>query len=189
VAQARAEWRGRQPGLDPGRLVFLDETWATTSMARLYGRGPRGERVVAAAPAGHWKVVAFVAGPRADGLVAPMALEGAMNGAAFLAYVEQALAPALSRGDVVVLDNLGSHKVAGVREAVEARGASLLYLPPYSPDPNPIEQAFAKLKALLRKAAARTVEEVWNALGSFLGRFSPAECANYLANSGYPRSA
>jgi transposase len=189
VAQARAGWRWRQPGLDPGRLVFLNETWATTSMARLYGRGPRGERVVAAAPAGHWKVVAFVAGPRADGLVAPMALEGAMNGAAFLAYVEQALAPALSRGDVVVLDNLGSHKVAGVREAAEARGASLLYLPPYSPDPNPIEQAFAKLKALLRKAAARTVEEVWNALGSFLGRFSPAECANYLANSGYPRSA
>ncbi len=169
--------------------MFLDETWATTSMARLYGRGPRGERVVAAVPAGHWKVATFVAGLRADGLVAPMAIEGAMNGAAFLAYVEQALAPTLSRGDVVVLDNLSSHKVAGVREAVEARGASLLYLPPYSPDLNPIEQAFAKLKALLRKAAARTVEEWWNAIGGFLGRFTPAECANYLANSGYPRSA
>ena len=169
--------------------MFLDETWATTSMARLYGRGPRGERVVGAVPAGHWKVATFVAGLRADGLVAPMVIEGAMNGAAFLAYVEQALAPTLSRGDVVVLDNLGSHKVAGVREAVEARGASLLYLPPYSPDLNPIEQAFAKLKALLRKAAARTLEALVDAVGGSLGRFAPAECANYLANSGYPRSA
>ena len=189
MAQARAEWRESQPGLDPGRLVFLDETWATTSMARLYGRGPRGERVVGAVPAGRWKVATFVAGLRADGLVAPMVIEGAMNGAAFLAYVEQALAPTLSRGDVVVLDNLSSHKVAGVCEAVEARGASLLYLPPYSPDLNPIEQAFAKLKALLRKAAARTLEALVDAIGGFLGRFAPAECANYLANSGYPRSA
>ena len=174
--------------MDPKRLVFLDETWATTSMARLYGRGPRGERVVAAVPAGHWKVSTFVAGLRADGLVAPFVLDGAMNGAAFLAYVGQVLAPVLAPGDVVILDNLSSHKVAGVREMVQARGASLLYLPPYSPDLNPIEQAFAKLKALLRKAAARTVEELWAAIGSLLGRFSPTECANYLANSGYPRS-
>ncbi len=189
MAQARVEWRERQPGLDPKRLVFLDETWATTSMTRLYGRAPRGERVVAAVPAGHWKVTTFVAGLRADGLVAPMVLDGAMNGAAFLAYVEQVLAPALAPGDVVILDNLSSHEVAGVREAVEAREASLLYLPPYSPDLNPIEQAFAKLKALLRAAAARTVEELWTAIGALLGQFSPAECANYLAHSGYLRSA
>ncbi len=188
MARARAEWRERQPGLDPQRLVFLDETWATTSMVRLYGRGPRGERVVAAVPAGHWKVSTFVAGLRAEGLVAPMVLDGAMNGAAFLAYVGQVLAPVLRPGDVVVLDNLSSHKVAGVREMVEAKEAILLYLPPYSPDLNPIEQAFAKLKALLRAAAARTVEELWSTIGALLSRFSPAECANYLANSGYPRS-
>ncbi len=169
--------------------MFLDETWATTSMVRLYGRGPRGERVIAAVPAGHWKVSTFVAGLRAGGLVAPMVLDGAMNGAAFLAYTEQFLAPTLRPGDVVILDNLSSHKVAGVREAVEARGASLLYLPSYSPDLNPIEQAFAKLKALLRAAATRTVEELWSTIGALLGCFSPAECANYLVNSGYPRSA
>ena len=185
MAQARARWRESQPGLDPGRLVFLDETWATTSMARLYGRGPRGERVVGAVPAGRWKVATFVAGLRANGLVAPMVIEGAMNGAAFLAYIEQALAPTLSRGDVVVLDNLSSHKVVGVREAVGARGASLLYLPPYSPDLNPIELAFAKLKALLRAAARRTVEALWQTLGHALDAFTPAECAHYLAHAGY----
>ena len=189
MAQARAAWRERQPGLDPQRLVFPDETWATTSMARLYGRGPRGRRVVDAVPAGHWRVTTSVAGLRTDGLVAPMVLDGAMNGAAFLAYVGRVLAPALRPGDVVVLDNLSSHKVAGVREAVEARGASLLHLPPYSPDLNPIEQVFAKLKTLLRAVAARTVEELWAAIGSLLARFSADECANYLANSGYPRSA
>ncbi len=158
-------------------------------MARLYGRGLRGARVVDAVPAGHWKVSTVVAGLRADRLVAPMVLDGAMNGAAFLADVGQVLAPTLASGDVVVLDNLSSHKVAGVREAVAARGASLLDLPPYSPDLNPIEQAFAKLKALLRAVAARTVEELWAAIGSLLDRFSPAECARSLAHCGYPRSA
>ena len=188
VAQARAEWRERQLGLDPKRLVFLDETWTTTAMTRPYGRGPRGERVVDSVPAGHWKVTTFVCGLRHDGVTAPMTLDGAMNGAAFLAYVEQVLAPTLSPGDMVVLDNLSAHKVAGVREQVEACGASVLYLPAYSPDLNPIEQAFARLKALLRKAAARTIEGLWDTIGSILAQFSPDECANYLANSGYARS-
>ena len=138
--------------------MFLDETWATTNMARRYGRAPRGQRVVDAVPHGHWRTTTVVAALRAEGIVAPLVLDGAIDGPAFLAYVEQFLAPALRPGDVLVMDNLGSHKVAGVREAVEARGASLLHLPPYSPDLNPIEMAFAKLKALLRSEAARTVE-------------------------------
>ena len=158
-------------------------------MTRPYGRGPRGERVMDSVPAGHWKITTFVCGLRHDGVVAPMTLDGAMNGAAFLAYIEQMLAPTLLPGDLVVLDNLPAHNVAGVRERVEACGASLLYLPPYSPDLNPIEQAFAKLKAPLRKLAVRTMESLWNAIGSVLAQFSPDECANYLANSGYSRSA
>ena len=144
-----------QPGLDPERLVFVDETWASTNMARRMGRGPRGERVVAAVPHGHWKTSTFVAGLRSDGIVAPVVLDGPINGTSFLAYVEQFLAPSLRPGDTVVIDNLGSHKVKGVREAIEAVGARLLFLPPYSPDLNPIEQLFAKLKALLRTAARR----------------------------------
>lgn len=167
------------------RLVFIDETWATTNMARLRGRCARGTRLVAAVPHGHWKTSTFIAALRADGLTAPFVLDGAINGEAFVAYVEQVLAPTLRPGDIVVLDNLSSHKVAGVREAIESRGASLLYLPPYSPDLNPIEQVFAKLKQLLRKAAARTVTTLWDAIGDLLHRFSPQECQNYLANSGY----
>jgi transposase len=132
--------------LDPDRLIFIDETWATTNMARRYGRSPRGQRLVAAVPHGHWKTSTFVAGLRTRGLTAPLVIDGAMNGATFLAYVEQMLAPTLSPGDIVIMDNLASHKVAGVREAIEGRGARLVYLPPYSPDLNPIEQAFAKLK-------------------------------------------
>jgi transposase len=134
---------------------------------------------------GHWKTSTFVAGLRTSGLTAPLVVDGAINGDIFRAYVEQVLAPTLIPGDIVVLDNLGSHKVAGVREAIEARSASLVYLPPYSPDLNPIEQAFAKLKALLRKIAARTVAALWDALGDILDRFTPQECANYLANAGY----
>ena len=130
----------------------------------------------------------MVAAPRADGITAPLVLEGAINGPSFLAYVEQFLAPALRPGDTVVLDNLGSHKVAGVREAVEAAGATLSYLPPYSPNLNPIEQVFAKLKALLRDTAARTTEALWAAVGRLLGRFPPAECARYLAHCGYGQS-
>jgi transposase len=188
VAQARREWAAAQPDLDPAKLVFLDETWATTNMARRYGRAPRGERALDAVPHGHWKTTTVVAALRADGIAAPLVLDGAINGESFLAYVEQFLAPALRPGDVLVMDNLPSHKVAGVREAVEAAGATLRYLPPYSPDLNPIEQVFAKLKALLRSEAARTVDALWAAVGRLLERFSPAECARYLAHRGYGQS-
>jgi transposase len=156
VAAAREVWRDRQPGLDPDRLVFIDETWATTNMTRRYGRAVRGQRLVASVPHGHWKTSTFVAGLRTGGLTAPLVVDGAMTGDIFRAYVEQVLAPTLAPGDTVILDNLSSHKVAGIRDVIEARGANLIYLPPYSPDLNPIEQAFAKLKALLRKKAART---------------------------------
>jgi transposase len=174
--------------MSAGRLVFLDETWATTNMARRYGRAPRGERVIASVPHGHWKTSTLVAGLRDDAITAPLVIDGAMNGETFRAYIEQFLAPTLAHGDIVIMDNLPSHKVAGVREAIEARGASLIYLPPYSPDLNPIEQAFAKLKALLRKAAPRTVDALWNVIGESLSAFSPGECANYLADAGYRRS-
>jgi transposase len=154
-------------------------------MCRLYGRAPRGERLIASVPHGHWQITTFLAGLRHDAITAPLVIDGAINGELFLAYVEQMLAPTLSAGEIVVLDNLSSHKVKGVREAVEARGATMLYLPPYSPDLNPIEQAFAKLKRLLRTAAARTREALWNVIGQSLGRFSLAECANYLTHCGY----
>lgn len=171
--------------MNPDRLVFIDETWATTNMTRVRGRAPRGQRLVASVPHGHWKTSTFVAGLRTSGLTAPLVIDGAMNGEVFLAYVEQILAPTLSPGDIVVMDNLPSHKVAGVRAAIERCGATLVYLPPYSPDLNPIEQAFAKLKALLRKLAATTLAKLWDALGDLLDRFTPRECANYLANAGY----
>lgn len=176
------------PTLDARHLVFLDETWATTNMAPRYGRAPRGQRALDATPHGHWKTTTFVGAMRADGFIAPLVLDGAINGAIFRAYVEQMLAPALAPGDVVVMDNLSSHKVAGVREAVEAAGATLLYLPPYSPDLNPIEMAFAKLKALLRRQAARTRDALWNTIGSLLERFTSAECSRYLAHCGYRQS-
>jgi transposase len=154
-------------------------------MTRRYGRARRGERVLAAVPHGHRKTTTFIAGLRQDGMIAPFVLDGAMNGESFLAYVPQFLGPCLRRGDVVVMDNLSSHKVYGVRQSIEAAGARLLYLPPYSPDFNPIEQAFAKLKALLRKAAARTMEALWDIIGLLLQAFRPDEPANYFANSGY----
>ena len=144
---------------------------------------------MAAVPHGHWKTTTLIAALRHDGLSTPCVFDGAITGARFLAYVEQALAPTLRHGDVVVMDNLRAHKVKGVRESIEAKGARLLFLPPYSPDLNPIEQAFAKLKALLRKAAERTVDRLWSTIGKLLELFPPAECVNYLANSGYPRSA
>ena len=165
--------------------MFIDETWATTAMARRYGRARRGRRVVAAVPHGHWKTTTVLAALRHDGLTAPCVFDGAINGARFLAYIEQALAPTLRAGDIVVMDNLRAHKVAGVREAIAATGARLLYLPPYSPDLNPIEHAFAKLKVLLRTAAARTVEALWHTIGQLLDAFSPTECAHYLAHAGY----
>ena len=171
--------------MDAERLVLLDETGATTAMTRLYGWGPRGERPVDAVPAGHWKTTTFVAGLRRDGVIAPCVLDGPMTGEMFRAYVEQMLAPSLRRGDVVVLDNLPAHKVAGLKEALQAAVASLLYLPAYSPDLNPIEQLFAKLKALLRRAAARTQDALWKTIGNLLDAFTPVECQNYLANAGY----
>jgi len=168
--------------------VFLDETWATTNMVRTHGRAPRGARLVGAVPHGHWHTTTFLCGLRVGGPVAPLVLDGAINGRAFRAYVEQMLAPNLGPGDVVVMDNLGSHKVQGVREAIEAKGAQLLYLPPYSPDLNPIELAFSKLKRLLRSAAARTVGILWDTIGSLLGRFSPTECTAYFRHCGYAQS-
>ena len=154
-------------------------------MARLRGRSPRGERCRAAVPHGHWKTTTLVAGLRLDGLTAPMILDGAMNGEAFAAYAETFLAPALSPGDIVVMDNLPAHKVSGARTAIEHTGARLLFLPPYSPDFNPIEQAFAKIKALLRKAATRTLPALEAAIASALDAFTPDECANYFTNAGY----
>ena len=154
-------------------------------MARLRGRSRRGERCRAAVPHGHWKTTTFTAGLRLSGMTAPMVLDGAMNGTAFLAYVEQVLVPTLSLGDIVVVDNLPAHKSAGVRSAIEAAGASLRHLPPYSPDFNPIEQAFSKLKALLRKAAARTIPDLWAAIAEAIPLFSRAECVNYFQAAGY----
>ena len=165
--------------------MFLDETGTATNMARRYGRSPCGARLVAAVPQGHWKTTTFIAGLRQSGVVAPLVLDGPMTGTAFRAYVEQFLAPALAPGDVVVLDNLKAHKVDGARPAIAAAGAALLYLPPYSPDLNPIEQLFAKLKALLRKAAARTRDELWATIGRLLDACLPAECTNYLRHCGY----
>ena len=185
MARDRKRWRVWQRYMDPGRFVFLDETGASTDMVRRYGWAPRGERLVDAAPRGHWKATTFVAGLRQGGLVAPFVLDGPMTGAAFRAYVERVLAPVLAPGDVVVMDNLGAHKVAGVAEAIRAAGAGLMYLPPYSPDLNPIEQVFAKLKALLRRAAARTRDALWAAIADLLGTYSPDECRNHLASCGY----
>jgi transposase len=171
--------------MDPTRFVFLDETAASTNMLRRYGWGLRGERLADAVPHGHWRTITFVAGLRSTGFVAPLVLDGRMTGEVVRAYVRQFLAPALEAGDVVVMDKLAAHKVAGVREAIEAAGASVMPLPAYSPDLNPIEQAFAKLKAGLRKAGARTREALWATIGRLLANFSPDECRNYIANSGY----
>jgi transposase len=173
------------PDLDPDRLVFIDETWASTNMTRRYGRSPSGTRLVMPAPHGHWETTTFVAGLRATGLVAPTVADGAITGDLFEAYVRQQLVPALRPGDVVVMDNLACHKRAGARAAIEAAGCRLLYLPAYSPDLNPIEQAFAELKALLRKAGERTVEGLWRLVGRLLDEFSPAECRNFLSHCGY----
>jgi transposase len=166
-------------------LIFIDETWASTNMARRYGRAPRGQRLRVGVPHGRWKTTTFVAGLRLSGLVAPFVLDGPINRPAFEAYVEKVLVPELWPGDVVVLDNLSSHKGPRVRALIEAVGAKLLYLPPYSPDFNPIENAFAKLKALLRKAAERTIEGLRTAIGHLIDAFTPTECANYFAAAGY----
>jgi transposase len=185
VAAARLAWQGLQPRLDPRRLVFIDETGTATNMARLRGRCRRGTRLIGRVPHGHWKTSTFVAGLRVDAVTAPFVIDRAMNGEIFRTYVKRCLVPTLSSGDIVIMDNLPAHKVAGVRDAIAAAGATLLYLPPYSPDFNPIEMLFAKLKALLRAAAERTIASLWDAIGRLLDDFSADECSRYLAHSGY----
>ena len=165
--------------------MFIDETSASTKMARLYGRCARGQRLRSSIPHGHWKTTTFGAGLRLSGLTAPMVLDGPMTAPWFVAYVEQILAPTLRPGDVVIMDNLPPHKSATARALIEATGARLMLLPPYSPDFNPIENAFSKLKALLRKAAARTKEALWQTIGQRLDAFTPDECANYFRAAGY----
>lgn len=185
VQARRAAWLEEQPAWDPGHLVFIDESGARTNLVRQYGRCLRGRRLVDYAPHGHWKTTTLVVALREGGLTAPMVLDGAMNGKAFLAYIQQVLVPTLQPGDLVVLDNLSSHKSAGVRQAIEQAGAQLIYLPPYSPDLNPIELAFSKLKWLLRSAAERTADRLWNRLGQLIDAFPPSQCQNYFRHCGY----
>ncbi|MDF1719181.1 MAG: IS630 family transposase [Minwuia sp.] len=185
VLAERQAWFEGQLDLDPRRLIFIDESGLNTRMARLRGRSKRCERCRAAVPHGHWKSTTFTAGLRLDGIVAPWLLDGAMDGDAFLTYLRKVLAPTLSAGDIVVMDNLPAHKVAGVREAIEETGATLRYLPPYSPDFNPIEMAFAKIKAFLRKLAARSIPDLWNAVARALDIFEPEEFQNLFAHAGY----
>lgn len=184
--QARREaWLSERPSIDPRRLVFIDETWAKTNMAPTYGRCRRGKRLIARVPFGHWKTSTFLAALRWDGMSAPAVFDGPINGRSFTAYVEQILVPSLRPGDIVVLDNLGSHRGKAAREAIERAGAELRFLPPYSPDLNPIEQVFSKLKTLLRRAAPRNRQTLWKSIGTLLDRFPVAECRNYIANAGY----
>lgn len=185
MAQARADWRAEQPFLDPDRLVFIDETGTSTNMTRTRGRCMRGERLLGYAPQGHWKITTFVSGLRSTGIIAPLAIDCPMNSAIFRLYVERFLVPELNQGDIVILDNLSSHKAVGIRDLIEARGAELRFLPPYSPDLNPIEQAIAKLKAHLRRAAERTTDALWSRIGQIIDTFTPAECVNFLKHSGY----
>ena len=182
---ARARWIGGQNDLDPSRLIFIDESGLSTNMARVRGWAPKGQRCGAAIPHGHWKTITFVGGLTLGGFVAPMLLDGPMNGECFRAWVEQMLALALRPGHIVILDNLSAHKVVGVKGAIETRGAELRYLPPYSPDLNPIENAFAKLKADMRKAAARTFGALEIAAADALSKFKPAECLNFFGHAGY----
>jgi transposase len=185
VARARRRWIRQQGYLDTTRLVFIDETAVTINMVRLRGRCPRGERLISHVPQGAWKTITFVAALRHNKMVAPMVLDGPINGAAFVAYIEQCLAPTLKRVDIVVIDNLPAHKVAGVKDAIEAAGATLQYLPQYSPDLNPIEMPFSKFKAFLRKAAERTVGGLCRRIRSFVPTVSRAECRNYFRHAGY----
>ena len=188
MAHARAQWRIDQQSLDPARLVFIDETGTSTKMARLRGRAKRGRRVIGRIPWGHWKTVTFVAGLRHDGVTAPFVIDHPMNGPIFLEYVRQCLVPTLRPGDVVIMDNLPAHKVEPVHQIIEAAGAELRYLPPYSPDLNPIEQSFAKLKAHLRKAKERTIPTLYDRIGTILELFPPTECKNYFTDAGYASS-
>lgn len=185
ILTRRQEWFDAQPDLDPARLVFIDETWASTNMARRYGRCRRGQRLRSAVPHGHWKTTTFIAGLRLTGIVAPMVLDGPINGRSFQTYVDRVLVPDLRPGDIVIMDNLGSHKGPGVQAAIEAAGATVRYLPPYSPDFNPIEKAFSKLKAHLRKAAERTRDTLWDRIGTLIDQITPTECANFFTAAGY----
>ena len=185
VKEKRAAHAARMPGLDPAKLVFLDETGANTKMTRRYGRAPIGERVVDAVPHGHWKTTTFVAAPRADGLVAPVVIDGAMNGDLFVAYAHQVLVPTLRAGDIVVLDNRSSHKRVAAVRAIEGAGCAVVYLPPYTPDYNPIALAFAKIKARLRAAELRTIDKIESFFGTVHEAFAPDECGNYICHAGY----
>ena len=188
VARRRAQWIKYQDRVAPERLVFIDETWTKTNMAPRRGWAPRGKRFVAKVPHGRWKTTTFLAALRLDRIDAPWLLEGPIDGESFRTYVERVLAPTLREGDIVVMDNLGSHKGKAVRALIRAAGAKLFFLPKYSPDLNPIEQVFAKLKHLLRKANARTAEAICTAIGQILHAFPPQECANYCRNSGYAQT-
>ena len=185
VAKARRRWMRQQGLFDPARLVFIDETATSTNMVRTRGRSVCGERLIGKVPQGHWETLTFVAGLRCNGVVAPFMIKGAMDGESFLAYIEQVLVPTLKRKQIVIMDNLPVHKVAGVREAIEAVGAKLLLLPKYSPDLNPIELFFSKLKALLRKAAQRTIPDLFRKVRSLLATIAPTECTNYFKHAGY----
>ena len=185
VARRRAQWIKYQDRVDPARLVFIDETWTRTNMAALRGWAPRGSRLIGKVPDGRWRTMTFLAALRHDRITAPWLLEGPIDGESFATYVEKVLLPTLRPGDIVIMDNLGSHRGKIVRQLIRSAGAKLFLLPKYSPDLNPIEQVFAKLKHLLRKAAARTVETVCTAIGQLLGAFTENECANYFKNSGY----
>ncbi len=188
VARRRAQWKAHQSRVEPARLVFIDETWAKTNMAPLRGWGPRGRRLRAKVPQGRWKTITFLAALRHDRIDAPWLLDGPINGEKFRLYVEKILVPTLRPGDIVVIDNLASHKGLAVRRAIRSAGAKLFFLPKYSPDLNPIEQVFAKLKHLLRKAAARNFDAITAAVGQLLDSFIPQECANYFSNSGYAQT-
>jgi transposase len=185
VARARRRWIREQGMLDTTRLVFIDETAVSTNMVRLRGRAPQGVRLIGRVPLGEWKTITFVAALRHNKMTAPMVVEGAMSGEMFLAYVEQCLVPTLKRNDIVVIDNFAAHKVRGVREAIEKAGATLRYLPKYSPDLNPIELPYSKFKGHLRKAAQRTVRGLHRAIRAFVPRLSAHECANYFRHAGY----
>ena len=185
MVEKRTQWRASQTQIDPTQVVFIDETWAKTNMTRRYGRSLLGTRLVEKTPCGHWQTTTFLGALRATGFIAPLTVEGPINGPLFRAWVEQHLAPVLNSGDIVVMDNLSSHKVVGIREAIEAAGAELRYLPPYSPDLNPIELAFSKLKKLLRDGAERTVDKLWELCGRILDQFSESECRNYFKHCGY----
>ena len=187
MARRRTQWKRYQGKLDPARLVFIDETWAKTNMTRTHGRAPRGERLIAKVPQGRWRTLTFLAALRCNRIDAPCVIDGPINGESFLAYVEQVLVPTLKPGDIVIIDNLGSHKGKAVRRAIRAAGAKLFFLPKYSPDLNPIEKFFAKLKHWLRMAAKRTVDAVYDAIAEILPLTSSAECSNYFAEAGYSK--